>query len=90
VAGCGPRPIEAGVGAPCRSALRVERGSVEGPLGGIRWPRLAPSREYCHCRTPDRACGAEARGKPRWALPGGFPAARRYTLAKKDRRQVRL
>jgi L-aspartate oxidase len=32
----GLRPIEAGVGAPCRSALRMERSSVEGSLSGTR------------------------------------------------------
>ena len=70
------------VGVACRR--------VAGPLGGTRRSRAAPRRQPRDRRTAHRARRAQARGEPRRPLPRGFPAARRYTLAKTDRRQVRL
>ena len=55
-----------------------------GPHDGHRRPRAASRRQPRDRRSADRARRAAARGKPRRALPGGFPAARRYTLAKTD------
>src|SRR5918995_7373242 len=41
----------------------------------------APDSEPDHRWPAHRARGAAARGEPRWTLPHGFPASRRYTLA---------